>query len=154
MMFDARLPYFELSAPAFGAMLQLAGYLENCSLDKPLLELVSLRVSQMNGCTYCMDMHAAALEKAGESTRRIHTLAGWRESPFYTDAEKAALNWAELLTQLGPSGAPESDFVSLKQYYDDRQIADLTFSITAINSWNRLNVGMQAQCPEAGPFTA
>lgn len=147
MMSEARLPYPELAGPAFAAMLKLAAYLESCSLDKTFLELISLRVSQINRCTYCMDMHATALENAGECTRRLHTLAGWYESPFFTDAEKAALNWAELLTELGAAGAPQADFEALQAHYSDQQITDLTFSITAINAWNRLGVGMQTQCP-------
>ncbi len=146
-MNEARLPYPTLAAPAFKGMLQMARYLEDCSLDKRFLELISLRVSQINGCTYCMDMHATALQKAGEDSRRLHTLAGWRESPLFSAPEKAALNWAELLTELGPLGAPDADYQRLQNHYSDQQIADLTFSITAINAWNRLGVGMRTPLP-------
>lgn len=142
-MFEVRLNFPEMGAPAFKGMLQIAGYLEDCSVDRRFLELISLRVSQLNGCTYCMDMHATALAEAGEDPRRLHTLAGWRESPFFTEAEKAALNWAERLTRLEPKPAPDAEYEQLANYFSEQEIVDLSFGISAINAWNRLGVGLR-----------
>lgn len=153
-MFEVRLNFPEMGAPAFKGLLQMAGYLEDCSVDKRFLELISLRVSQLNGCTYCMDMHSTALARAGEDPRRLHTLAGWRESPFFTDAEKAALNWAERLTELGPKDAPDDEYAGLQPYFSEQEIVDLTFGITAINAWNRLGVGMRRPSPQAAADAA
>lgn len=142
-MFEARLNYPQLAPAAFKGLLQMARYLENCSLDKRFLDLLYLRVSQINGCTYCMDMHSAELARANENPRRLHTLAGWRESPFFNDAEKAALNWAERLTGLGPKDAPDAEYERLARFFSEQEIADLSFSIAAINAWNRLGVGLR-----------
>jgi len=112
-------------------------------LGKEFLELVFLRVSQINGCAYCMDMHSSALVKAGVEPRKLHTLAGWRDSRFFDAREGAALAWAEQLTTL-PSGAPaDATYEALKEHFDEHGIAELTMAVAVINAWNRLGVGMQ-----------
>jgi len=115
----------------------------NGVLGKAFLELIFLRVSQINGCAYCMDMHSSALVKAGVESRKLHTLAGWRDSRFFDAREGAALAWAEALTTL-PSGAPaDSTYEALKAHFDEHGIAELTIAVATINAWNRLGVGMQ-----------
>ena len=115
------------------------------ALGKVFLELVFLRVSQINGCAYCMDMHGGALRKAGVEPRKLDTLAGWRDSRFFDARERAALAWAEQLTTL-PAGAPaDATYEALRDHFDDAAIAELTMAVATINAWNRLGVGMQPE---------
>ncbi len=101
---------------------------------------MKLRASQINRCAFCVDMHARALRQAGESDPRIDGLVAWRESPFYDARERAALAWAEAVTLLSETGAPDADFDELRRQFSEREAADLTFAIALINSWNRLAV--------------
>ena len=117
------------------------------TLDARLHELVNLRISQINGCAFCMDMHGGALRKAGVEPRKQDTLAGWRDSRFFDAREGAALAWAEQLTTL-PSGAPaDATYEALKDHFDESGIAELTMAVATINAWNRLGVGMQPILP-------
>ena len=119
----------------------------NGVLGKEFLELIFLRVSQINGCAFCMDMHGGALRKAGVEPRKLDTLAGWRDSRFFDAREGAALAWAEQLTTL-PSGAPaDATYEALKDHFDEPGIAELTMAVATINAWNRLGVGMQPILP-------
>ena len=140
---SARLPYHQLSSKAFMGLVNVSETIKKGPLGTRLAELVFLRVSQINGCAYCMDMHSSALVKAGVESRKLHTLAGWRDSRFFDAREGAALAWAEQLTTL-PSGAPaDSTYEALKEHFDEHGIAELTMAIATINAWNRLGVGMQ-----------
>lgn len=117
------------------------------ALGKLFLELVFLRVSQINGCAYCMDMHATALRKGGVEPRKLDTLAGWHDSRFFDARERAALAWAEQLATL-PSGAPaDATYAALREHFDDTEIAELTMAVALINAWNRLGVGLQPELP-------
>ena len=143
----ARLPYHQLSSKAFMGLVNLSDTVKKGPLGLRLTELVFLRVSQINGCAYCMDMHGGALRKAGMEPRKLDTLAGWRDSRFFDAREGAALAWAEQLTTL-PSGAPaDATYEALKDHFDESGIAELTMAVATINAWNRLGVGMQPILP-------
>lgn len=139
-----RLSWFKLAPKAFQAMLGVNGALENSTLGKTLIDLVFARVSQINGCAYCLDMHVRDLRQQGEGWQRINSLATWREVPFYGDRERAALDWAETLTNLpGHHGARDAEFEALKSVFSDLEIVELSVAIAQINAWNRLGVGMR-----------
>ena len=148
-----RLNHRELAPEAFAAMLALSEAIKRSTLGKPLLALVDCRVSQLNGCAFCLDMHTRELLAAGESLQRIACLPAWRETPLYTPRERAALQWAESLTLLRESQAPQADFDALREHFSDREIAELSYAIAQINSWNRLGVGLRTPVP-ARPMVA
>ena len=142
-----RVGYPEHGPAALKGLYAASIALHEGALGKLFLELVFLRVSQINGCAYCMDMHGSALRKAGVEPRKLDTLAGWRDSRFFDARERAALAWAEQLTTL-PSGAPaDATYENLRGHFDDAGIAELTMAVATINAWNRLGVGMQPELP-------
>jgi uncharacterized peroxidase-related enzyme len=142
-----RVEYPKYLPEAFRSLVDISTQLHQGKLGKEFLELIFLRVSQINGCAYCMDMHAGALRKAGVEPRRLDTLAGWRESRFFSAREGAALAWAEALAHL-PAGAPgEATYQALTEHFDEHEIAELTMAIALINAWNRLGVGLQPALP-------
>jgi AhpD family alkylhydroperoxidase len=145
--FKQRLPHAKLAAPAFNALYKLSDVIHQSGVDPKLLELVFLRVSQINGCAFCVDMHSHDLLKAGEDQQRLNTLAAWREIAFFTEQERAALNWAECFTDMRQATDANTDagFALLRQHFDDTQIANLTFAVATINAWNRLGVAMRPQ---------
>lgn len=114
------------------------------SLGKPLLHLVDLRVSQINGCAFCVDMHSKEAKIDGERELRLYHLAVWRESPLFSDRERAALEWAEAVTKLGAEGVPDLIFTKVREQFSDRELVELTFAVIAINGWNRLAVPFRA----------
>jgi AhpD family alkylhydroperoxidase len=124
-------------------MLGLEHTVRRSGLDPLLLELVKLRASQLNGCAYCLDMHSKDARAQGEDEQRLHVLAAWREAPFYSPRERAALAWCEALTALPQTGAPDDVFAELEAQFAPEEIAALTFAIVAINGWNRLAVGLR-----------
>jgi AhpD family alkylhydroperoxidase len=123
---------------ALGAQVEASG------LEHPLLELVKMRASQINGCAHCLDMHSKDARAIGESEQRLHLVAAWREAHCYDARERAALAWCESLTRVAETGAPESDYAPLTEVFSDEEIAALTYAIVAINGWNRLAVGLRA----------
>lgn len=125
---------------AFRAM---HGYLQDCGLPCELIELVNLRVSQINGCAYCLDLHCRELRKMGEKQQRLDCLAAWREVPFFSERERAALAWAESLTRIDRTAAPDADYEPLAAHFSDKEIADLTFAIANMNMMNRVGVGLR-----------
>jgi uncharacterized peroxidase-related enzyme len=142
-----RVDYPKHVPAAFKGLYAASTALHEGTLGQAFLELVFLRVSQINGCAYCMDMHGSALRKAGVEPRKLDTLAGWRDSRFFDARERAALAWAEQLTTL-PSGAPaDATYEDLRGHFDDAAIAELTMAVATINAWNRLGVGMQPELP-------
>jgi AhpD family alkylhydroperoxidase len=141
---------YTVHAPeAFQHLLKLSGQLHKGPLGPKLVELVSLRVSQINGCVYCLDMHASALRKAGIDQRKLDTLAAWRESPLFDARERAALGWAEALNSIGTAHVPEDLLESLRPHFDEREISELSFTAAMINAWNMLNVGLRKPLPDA-----
>lgn len=123
-------------------------------LEHSLLELVKIRVSQINGCAYCLHMHAADARKAGESEVRLHLLAAWRESSLFSPRERAALTWAESLTRIEQTQASDADYAVLKAQFTETEQVNLTFAIGAINVWNRLAVGFRSAHPAGQPHVA
>lgn len=140
----ARLNWFKLVPKSFDAMLAVSGSIESSTLGKVLLDLVFTRVSQINGCAYCLDMHVRDLRRQGEGWQRINSVPAWREVSFFNARERAALGWAESLTRLADSHDDrEAEFAALKAQFSDLEIAELTVAIAQINTWNRLNVAMR-----------
>ena len=137
---EPRIDYLKSARGAYHAMLGIEHYLEQCGLEESLLHLLKLRVSQINGCAYCIDMHWKDLRAIGESEQRLYGLDAWEESPYYTDRERAALAWAESVTNIQDGHVPDEVFESVKGAFTEKELADLTLAVTAINSWNRLSI--------------
>lgn len=125
------------------AMLGLESYVRSCGLEHALLELVKLRASQINGCAFCIDMHTKDARAHGETEQRLYTLAAWRETPFFTDRERAALAWTESVTNVSKTEVPDDIYESVRQHFNEKELVDLTLAIVAINGWNRLAVGFR-----------
>ncbi|WP_413723606.1 carboxymuconolactone decarboxylase family protein [Sodalis sp. RH16] len=142
-MSQLRLPYAKLSPEAYQGFLMVNKALGNSTLGQQLIELVNLRVSQINGCAFCLEMHAAALRAGGLAEVKFDSLAGWRVSSHFSERERAALAWAEALTHIAATGAPDEVFEPLKSQFTDGEIADLTFAVALINGFNRLAIGMR-----------
>jgi AhpD family alkylhydroperoxidase len=139
----ARIEPRHLTPGGYEAMLGLERYLGACSLEKKLLDLVRLRVSQMNGCAYCLDMHWKDLQAEDESPQRLYSLDAWRETPYYSDRERAALAWAEAVTMVADTHVPDEVYDQARAHFDEQQLADLTLATVAINGWNRLNIAFR-----------
>jgi len=137
---EARFNYLKAAPGVFKAMLGLGQYLHGCGLEESLLTLVDLRASQINGCAYCIDMHWKDLRAAGESEQRLYSLDAWRESPFYTDRERAALEWTEALTLISKDRVPDEVYEKVRQHFNEKELSDLTLAVVGINGWNRLNI--------------
>jgi AhpD family alkylhydroperoxidase len=133
----ARLNY---SNGIYDAMDALDQYLNTCALDAKLLHLVRLRASQLNGCAYCLDMHWKDLRAAGENEQRLYSLDAWRECPYYTDRERAALAWTEAVTHITDGHAEDAVYAEVRAQFNERELADLTLAVTTINAWNRLSI--------------
>ncbi len=139
-----RMNYQAAAPDVMTAMIGLETYLARQSrredgVDKPLMELVKIRVSQINQCAYCLDMHTKDARALGETEQRIYALSAWRETPFFTDRERAALAWAEANTLL-PQGVSQQLFEEVREYFSEAQLANLTLAIATINAWNRFGV--------------
>ena len=144
-MTTSRVNYAQVAPHAFKALLGLEKALGESSLEKSLHELIKIRASQLNACAYCIDMHTRDALKLGETPRRIFALSAWRETPFFSDRERAALLWTETLTLLAEKGAPEDIYNEVAEQFNERELADLTFAIATINAWNRFGVGFAMQ---------
>lgn len=142
-MSSLRQPYVELSGPALQHLRAIKKLLEDSPLGRNLVELVYLRVSQLNGCAFCLDMHARALRNGGENNARLDTLAGWRLSPHFSAAEQAALAWAEALTDIAASQAADVVYQPLLQHFSAQEVCDLTMAIASMNALNRLAIAMR-----------
>jgi AhpD family alkylhydroperoxidase len=138
-----RLDFYKASPDAMKAMIALEGAIAKLGLEPALLDLVKLRASQINGCAYCVDLHSSDLRKKGATERQLYAVAVWRETPFFSPRERAALAWTEALTLLPQTHAPGADFDALGQHFSEREMVDLTVAIGAINTWNRLSVGFR-----------
>ncbi|MBN8920508.1 MAG: carboxymuconolactone decarboxylase family protein [Rhizobiales bacterium] len=147
---NPRIADARAAAPAvIKAMVGVQAAITASGLDPVLLELVKLRASQINGCAYCIHMHATDLRKQGQPEMRLYMLNAWRESTLYTPRERAALGWTEALTRLAETGAPDADYEALKAQFSETEMVNLTMAIGAINVWNRLQVGFRAAHPAA-----
>ena len=147
----ARIKDFYRAAPtSLQAMIALSTSVKKSALGIRLVELVNLRISQINGCGVCIDMHWRDLIKQGLDPRHINAIAGWREAPpsFFSDSERAALNWAEAVNALPHQQPSDDDFALLKAHFDDNQIIELSYGIAVIRGWNLINASLHNQIPE------
>lgn len=133
------------------AMLAFQQEVNAGGLEHSLMELVKIRASQMNGCAYCLDMHTKDARAMGETEQRIYALNAWREAPFYTDRERAALDWTEAVTRVGDTHVPDSVYDSTRKQFSETEIVALTFAVVAINSWNRLAISFRFPAGEYQP---
>ncbi|CAM2191779.1 Carboxymuconolactone decarboxylase-like domain-containing protein [Paraburkholderia kururiensis] len=140
---QARLDFYKASPNAVKAMLGLEERIARSSLEKPLAELVRLRASQINGCAFCVDMHTTDARKGGESERRLATVVAWRETPFFTERERAALEWTEALTLISHDHVPDAVWEAVKPHFTEEELTDLTLLVTAINGWNRFAIAFR-----------
>ena len=138
-----RQPYNELSPEVYNALVKAKITLEKSELDGALIELVYLRVSQINGCAFCLEMHSKALRKSGVAQNKLDALAGWRVSHHFSEQERAALAWAESVTQIATTHAEDDVYLPLLDHFSAKEISDLTFAISLMNCFNRLAVGMR-----------
>ena len=137
---EPRIDFLKVGQGAINALLGVEKYVHSSGLETTLLDLIKLRASQINGCAYCIDMHWKDLRAAGETEQRLYGLDAWEESPYYSDRERAALAWTEAVTNIHDGHVPDSVFEYVRKSFTDKELADLTVAITAINSWNRLNI--------------
>jgi AhpD family alkylhydroperoxidase len=140
---EQRINLMENAQGAMKAMLGINGYLAKSGLEKNLLHLLEMRVSQINGCAYCLDMHSKDLRAEGETEQRIYLLNAWRETPLYTDRERAALAWAESVTKLTDNQVPDDVYEEAKKQFSEKELIDLTMAVVAINGWNRINIAFR-----------
>ena len=136
------------------AMLSLSAVSQAAGLEPSLLELVRLRASQINGCGYCIDMHTKDARARGESEQRLYVLSAWREAPFYSARERAALEWTEAVTRLADTQVPDDVFERVQQHFDEPELVALTFAVIVINSWNRLAVSFRVPVGSYAPRAA
>ena len=146
-----RLNYSSASPGLLRAMMGLETYLHECGLEPSLLELVKLRASQINGCAYCIDMHTQDARARGETEQRLYLLNAWREAPFYSDRERAALEWTEAVTLVTEGHVPDEIYERVRGHFTERELADLTLAVVAINGWNRLSISFRVP---AGTYKA
>lgn len=140
---NARLNYSEVSPDAIKAMYGLEKYVHDSGLERSLYELVKTRASQINGCAYCIDMHTKDARNAGESEQRLYALTAWRETPFYTQRERAALAWTEALTLIAENEVPDELYENVSAHFSEEERVALTMAIIAINGWNRLAISFR-----------
>ena len=146
---ETRINFLEKGQNAIKALYPIGSYLAKSSLAKPLLDLVDFRVSQINGCAFCLDMHSKDLRAAGESEQRLYTLDAWREAPFYTDRERAALAWAEAVTKLTDGNVADEVYETARKVFSEEELIDLTLAVASINTYNRLNIAFR---PPVGTY--
>jgi AhpD family alkylhydroperoxidase len=140
---EPRLDSTHVNPEAMRAMYGLERYVASSGLEPSLLELVKLRASQINGCAYCSDMHTKDARAEGETEQRLYALNAWRETPFYSERERAALAWTESLTLVSQTHAPDAVYEEVRQHFDEAALVNLTMAIVAINGWNRLAIGFR-----------
>lgn len=138
-----RLDAFSAAPSSMKAMVALENQLRGSGLEQSLFELVKIRASQINGCAYCIHMHTRDAREAGESEERLYLLSAWRESPLYTERERAALAWTDALTLIAETQAPDEDYERAHQHFSNEELVNLTLLIGAINVWNRIAIGFR-----------
>jgi AhpD family alkylhydroperoxidase len=141
---SARIDVTKVAPEAYQAVLGLEKYVRQSGLEPSLLELVRMRASQINGCAYCIDMHSKDARAAGETEQRLYELDAWRETPFYTERERAALAWTEAVTLVSQSHVPDEVYELARKQFSEKEIVDLTLAVAAINTWNRISISLRA----------
>ena len=135
-----RLDYQSIAPEGYQALSGLETYVRHCGLERTLIELVKLRASQINGCAYCIDMHTKDARAQGETEQRLYALVAWRETPFYTERERAALAWTEAVTKVSDGHVPDEVYEHARRHFTEKELVDLTLAIITINGWNRLAI--------------
>ncbi len=138
-----RIGFQKIEAKAVQALMGLGNYVNESGLERSLLDLVLVRASQINHCAYCLDMHTKDARISGETEQRLYGLNAWRETPYYSDRERAALAWTEAVTLVSESGVPDAVYEQVREQFDEQEIVKLTMAVVTINSWNRLNVSLR-----------
>jgi len=141
---EPRLDYRKFSQEPLRALLAIEDYLAHSAVEPQLLHLLKLRASQINGCAYCIDMHSKDARALGETEQRLYELHAWRETPFYSERERAALEWTEALTNVSQTHVPDDTYEHLRAHFNEKEIVDLTYAISTINFWNRLAIALRA----------
>lgn len=136
---SSRLSY-RANADALKPLFALASYVRSSGLEPSLIELVLMRASQLNGCAYCMDMHSKDARAAGETEQRLYVLSAWREAPFYSERERAALAWCEAVTRLGEHGVSDEVYAQALAQFSEKELGDLNMAVILINAWNRIAI--------------
>ncbi len=147
----ARIEYQKVAHEPLHSLLAIERYLASSGIDQKLLHLIRMRASQINGCAYCLDMHSKDARAAGETEQRLYELNAWRETPFYSERERAALEWTEALTLISQTHAPDDVFERLSAHFSEKEIVDLTYAIAGINNWNRIAIAFRAVPGEYQP---
>lgn len=140
----ARLNSAALAPNGYKALMGLETYLHSCGIEENLLHLIKLRASQLNGCAYCIDMHWKDLRALGESEQRLYALDAWRESPFYSDRERAAFEWTEALTFITKGHVPDDVYERVRAQFNEKETVDLTLAVSTINAWNRIAISTRS----------
>lgn len=135
---NSRFDYLKAAPGVYKAMTGLEQYLHDCGLEESLLHLIKLRTSQINGCAYCLDMHWKDLRAIGENEQRLYSLDAWRECPYYTERERAALAWTEAVTRVTDGHVPDKVYEEVRPFFSEKELCDLTLAVASINAWNRL----------------
>jgi len=149
---ETRIDPRKTAPEVYRAMLALESAVKSSDLDSKLLDLIRLRASQVNGCAYCIDMHSKDLRAAGEREERIYLLEAWREAPFYSDRERAALAWTEAITLIAEGHAPDEVYDEVRRHFSDNELANLTLAIVTINGWNRFGIAFRAPAGHYHPI--
>jgi AhpD family alkylhydroperoxidase len=140
---DKRIDYYSASREAMETLISLETSVLRLGLESRLVSLVKLRASQINACSFCVDLHTGEARRAGESERRLYAVSAWRETPFFTARERAALAWTEAITLIAQTQAPDADYKLLADHFTEKEMTDLTLAIATINVWNRLAIGFR-----------
>ena len=141
---EPRIDFRKYAPEAQKTMLELEKYISGCGLDHKLIHLLKLRASQINGCAYCIDMHSKDARALGETEQRLYELDAWRETPFYSESERAALAWTEAITKVAETHVPDDVYEDLRKQFSEKEIMDLTIVAAVINMWNRIAISTRA----------
>ena len=141
---EPRIAYNKYSRNALHAMYALEKHLKSSTIEEKLLHLIKLRASQINGCAYCIDMHSIDARALGDTEQRLYALNAWRETPFFTPRERAALEWTESLTLVSQTHVPDDVYEAVRKEFTENELVDLTYAVATINTWNRLAISMRA----------
>jgi AhpD family alkylhydroperoxidase len=148
---EPRINAYEKGRGAANVLYRFANYLSESSIEQPLIDLISYRASQINGCAFCLDMHSKDLRAAGETEQRIYLLDAWREVPFYSERERAALAWTEAVTNITEGHIPDEIYEEVRNQFSEEELIDLTLAVIAINSYNRFNVAFRTPAGDYFP---
>jgi len=138
-----RIDYKQSAPGGYKVMSTLEQYVRSCGIEPSLLELIKIRASQINGCAFCLDMHTKDARARGETEQRLYALSAWCETPFFTERERAALEWTEAVTRVADTHAPDKVYESVRKHFTEKELVDITLAVVAINGWNRLAIAFR-----------